>query len=118
MTEDTLHFMKEQTAALLAAPSCCQPLKDKANAWLAAVGTEQEAAAAAAYVEELEADLMPVDGLIAFAGSEAGRKVFGAELAAKLEAHGRELKAAGAAYCDCPACTAAAAILARKADIL
>lgn len=118
MTEDTLHFMKEQTAALLAAPSCCQPLKDKANAWLAAVGTEQEAAAAAAYVEELEADLMPVDGVIAFAGSEAGKETFGAELAAKLEAHGRELKAAGAAYCDCPACTAAAAILARKADIL
>ena len=32
-------------------------------------------------IAEVEADIMPVDGLIAFAGSEAGVKVFGEEMA-------------------------------------
>ena len=61
---------------------------------------------------------MPVDGLIAFAGSEAGAKVFGAEKAKQIEAHGKEIKAAGAKYCDCPACAAAEAILEKKDQML
>ena len=45
------------------------------------------------------------------------RQVFGAEAAPGVAAHGREIKAAGAKYCDCPACAAAAAILEKK-DLL
>ena len=59
------------------------------------------------------------EGLIAFAESEAGVKVFGGEDAArKVAAHGREIQAAGGKYCDCPACAAVEAILAKKDDIL
>ena len=60
---------------------------------------------------------MTVDGLIAFAESEAGAGVFGADHAKEVAAHAREIKAAGAKYCDCPACAAVEAILERK-DLL
>mgnify|MGYP006964180042 CR=1 FL=1 len=32
--------------------------------------------------------------------------------------HGREIKAAGAKYCDCPACAAVEAILSKKEELL
>ena len=58
-----------------------------------------------------------IDGLIAFAGSEDGKKIFGAEKAAGIEAHAKKIKAEGARFCDCPACTAVAAILTDKEDL-
>lgn len=118
MKQETLNFVKEQTAALIAAPSCSAEAKAAAEKWLAAVGTAEEAEATKAYVAELKADIMPIDGLIAFAGSEAGVDVFGAELAKNILAHAEEIKAAGAEYCDCPACAACKAILEKKAELL
>lgn len=118
MKQETLNFVKEQTAALIAAPSCSAEAKAAAEKWLAAVGTAEEAEATKAYVAELEADIMPIDGLIAFAGSEAGVGVFGAELAKNILAHAEGIKAAGAEYCDCPACAACKAILEKKAELL
>lgn len=58
---------------------------------------------------------MPIDGLIAFAGSETGAQVFGEETAKNVFAHGQKLKASGAKYCDCAACEA---ILEKKGEIL
>ena len=118
MKQETLNFVKEQTAALIAAPSCSAEAKAAAEKWLAAVGTAEEAEVTKAYVAELEADIMPIDGLIAFAGSDAGVGVFGAELAKNILAHAEEIKAAGAEYCDCPACAACKAILEKKAELL
>ena len=118
MKQETLNFVKEQTAALIAAASCSAEAKAAAEKWLAAVGTAAETEATKAYVAELEADIMPIDGLIAFAGSEAGVGVFGAELAKNILAHAEEIKAAGAEYCDCPACAACKAILDKKAELL
>ena len=54
---------------------------------------------------------MPIDGLIAFAGSEAGEKLFGKEVAGNILSHAKEIKSHGATHCDCPACSACAAIL-------
>ena len=71
-----------------------------------------------AAAEIMEADIVTVDGLIAFAGSEAGEKVFGTEKAKEVAAHAEEIKAAGAKYCDCPACAAVEAILEKKDQIL
>ena len=67
---------------------------------------------------ELEADIMPIDGLIGFAESDMGAQVFGADKAKDVAAHAREIKAAGAKYCDCPACAAVEAILEKKDAIL
>ena len=69
-------------------------------------------------VAELEADIMPIDGLISFAGSDMGAKVFGADGAKNILAHAKERKAAGAKYCDCPACAACEALLDQKDKIL
>ena len=91
MTKETLAFVTEKTKELTAAHSCCAELKEAANNWLAAAGTDKEAEATKAYVAELEADIMPIDGLIAFAESDMGVKIFGAEMAKNVTAHGKEM---------------------------
>lgn len=117
MTKDLLAYMTEEVNALKDAPSCCAEAKAVCEEWLAAVGTDKKAEATKKLLAEVEADIMPIDGLIAFAGSEAGAKVFGAEMAKTVLAHAEELKANGAKYCDCPACKACEAILAKKAEL-
>ena len=107
----------EKVKALINAPSCCAEANEAANKWLEAVNTEKQDEAAKALIEEIAADIIPIDGLIAFAGSEDGKKIFGEEKAAGIEAHAKKIKAEGARFCDCPACTAVAAILADKADL-
>ena len=106
--------IKELTQDLLQAPSACKEVKEAAQNYL----DEKEADAATAYVKELEADIMPIDGLISFAGSDMGAQVFGADGAKKILAHAEEIKAAGAKYCDCPACAACEALLNKKSEIL
>ena len=118
MDKEVLSFVVEKTHELMNAASCSKEAKASAQTWLDAVGTENEAAATKTYIAELEADIMPVDGLIGFAESEMGALVFGADKAKEVAAHAKEIKAAGATYCDCPACAAAEAILEKKDDIL
>ena len=119
MTQEVRDYVIEKTKELINAPSCSKEAKDAANARLAAAGTEKEAEETAKYLAELEEDIMPVDSLIAFANSEMGARVFGGEEAAKgVAAHGEAIKAAGANYCDCPACAAAEAILKKKEALL
>ena len=113
MEKQILNEVIEETKKLIAAPSCSQEAKDAANAWLDAVGTDNEEAETKKYIAELEEDIMPIDGLIGFAGSEAGAAVFGAEKANEVEAHAKEVNAAGGKYCDCPACTACEVILSK-----
>lgn len=77
--------IQELTNDLLAAPSACKEIKAAATAYLDSIGTEKEADAAKAYVAVLEADIMPIDGLISFAESDMGRKVFGIDGAKKKD---------------------------------
>lgn len=88
------------------------------QAWLDALDTENEAAATEKYIAELEGDIMPIEMLIAFAESDGGAQVFGPEKTKEVAAHAKEIQAAGAKYCDCPACAAFEAILARKDEML
>lgn len=110
--------IRELTEDLLAAPSACKEIKDAAQNYLNAVGTEKESEVAKSYVDELEADIMPIDGLIAFAESDMGAKVFGEEGAKNILIHAKDRKAAGEKYCDCPACAACEALLNKKSEIL
>lgn len=118
MNQNVRDYVTEKVNELIAAPSCCAEARAAAKNWLNAVGTNQETDASRRLIAELEMDIMPVDGLIAFAGSEAGVQVFGAETAKNIVAHGQELKSAGAKYCDCPACAASAAILSKKEELI
>ena len=118
MKKELLSFVIEKSNELINAPTCSKEAKTAAETWLAAVGTENEAAATETYIRELEADIMPIDNLIGFAESEQGGQYFGADAAKNIAAHAREIKAAGAKYCDCPACAAVEAILGKKDEIL
>ena len=117
MKKEVLDFVAEKTKELIDAPTCSQEAREAAKAWLDAVGTDKEHEETKKYIAELEEDIVTVDGLIAFAESEAGAGVFG-EKAPEVAAHGREIKAAGAKYCDCPACAAVEAILSKKEEML
>ena len=114
MDREVLDFVVKKTHELMDAASCSSEAKAAAQVWLDAVGTDREAAETAKYIAELEADIVTVDGLISFAQSEAGASVFGADNAKNIAAHAREIKAAGAKYCDCPACAAVEAIFEKK----
>jgi len=118
MNKEVLDYVVEKTHELMNASSCSQEAKAAGQTWLDAVGTDMEAAETKKYIAELEADIIPIDDLIGFAESEHGAQVFGAETAKGIAVHGKEIKAAGAVYCDCPACTAVAAILEKKEALL
>ncbi len=118
MTKETLEFVIAKTKELMAASTCSKEAKDAAQAWLDAVGTAGEAEETKKYIAELEADIVTIDGLIAFAGSDAGKRVFGADKASNVVEQAKKAKANGAAYCFCPACQAVEAILSKKAEMV
>ncbi len=118
MDKAVLHQIIEKTRELINAPTCSKETKEAAQRWLDAVGTDAEKEETKKYIDELEADIMPIDTLIGFAQSEKGMEYFGAETAANIAAHAKEIKAAGAQYCDCPACAVVAGILEKKDELL
>ena len=111
MKNETRALLKEKVNDLLAAPCACAEAKEAANRWLAAVGTADEDAETARLVAEMKEDVESIDDLLQFASSDLAVKLFGREKAEGFLAHAKELKASGALWCDCPACTAALAII-------
>lgn len=99
-----MSIIKEKVQEMISSYSCCAELKEVGQAWLDAEGTDKEAAATESLLAEIEEDLMPIDGMIAFADSEACVQIFGDKGAKDMQTHSREIKAKGAVYCDCPAC--------------
>ena len=55
-----LDYIVEKTKELIGAPTCCDEAKAAAQAWLDAVGTENQAAETERYFAELEEDIMPI----------------------------------------------------------
>ena len=107
----TASEMKPIVEALLNAPSCCPELKAVAQAWLVAVGTNQEAIVTGALLQEAKEDLCTIEHTIGFFESPAAEKIFGAEKAKAMAAHAKEIQAQGAKWCDCPACAACVKLL-------
>ena len=108
MCNECKEKLTAEVKKLMNAPSCCAEAKAACQKWLDADGDE---ASTKALKAEIAADIMPIDGLIAFAGSEAGEKLFGKEVAGNILSHAKDIKSQGATHCDCPACAACAAIL-------
>ncbi len=90
-------------------------MKVKARAW---IDNPDDKVIAKEFVDELEGDITDIDSLVTFANSPVPTKIFGEEGAKKFAAHANELKASGAKYCDCAACTAGLKILEGKEIIL
>ena len=103
--------MKPIVEALVNAPSCCPELKAVAQAWLVAIGTNQEAIVTGALLQEAKEDLCTIEHTIGFFESPAAEKIFGAEKAKSMAAHAKEIQAQGAKWCDCPACAACVKLL-------
>jgi hypothetical protein len=118
MNKDVEDYLKQKTADLLAAPMTCPEAKKAAKAWLAALGGKNEKAMTKAYFKELAEDVTSIEDLVSFAASPYAKKEFGEEGSKKFLAHAQAIQKAGATHCDCPACTAASAILAREKEAL
>ena len=108
----------EKVKALINTPSCCAELKAVGNDWLKALGEADEKMLSEKLLKELEADRQPIDDVIALFSSETGKNIVGAETAANMAAHFKEVKAAGGKWCDCPACKIAGEILDNKAVLV
>ena len=106
--------LADKTRALIAVPHTWAGLKDAAQKWLDTMEDgKANGAATDAYIAALEEGLMTVDACLAFAASDAGKAAFGDGLG-EFKAHMESLKAAGATYCDCDACTLTREILTEK----
>ena len=114
----TKQKIKSEVEKMIAAPSCCPELKAEGEAYLKAFGTAGEKAAAESLIREMKEDVTSIDDLIAFAGSEEGKQVFGADGAAKMTADAKAAKSHGEKYCICPACAAGGKLLDHEADLL
>lgn len=74
MSKETLEYVVAKAKELIVAPSCSAEAKEAAQAWIAAVGTDKQAEETKKFIAEMEEDIIPIDGLIAFAESDAGAK--------------------------------------------
>ena len=107
----------EKTKILLLSGWCCDELKEAAQAWLNSIGTDKEKEAGKKNVLKLQDSIVTVDGMLEFLPTDEAKAKFGEETAIKFYEHAKELKAQGIANCDCPACTAASAVLELKDEI-
>ncbi len=98
----TKQEIKAEVEKMIAAPSCCPELRAEGEAYLKAVGTSGERAAAESLIREMKEDVTSIDDLIAFAGSEDAKAA----------------KSQGGKYCICPACAAGGKLLDHEADLL
>lgn len=103
---------------LLLSDWCCDELKEAAQTWLNAIGTDEEKEAGKNYVLELQDSIVTVDGMLAFMPTDEAKAKFGEETANEVYEHAKKLKAQGIANCDCSACTVALAVLELKEEIL
>jgi hypothetical protein len=114
----TKQEIKSEVEKMIVASSCCPELKAEGEAYLKAVGTSGERAAAESLIREMKEDVTSIDDLIAFVGSEEGKQVFGVDGAAKMTEAATAAKSHGEKYCICPACTAGGKLLDHEADLL
>ncbi len=105
---------KELAKAVLDAFSACPEFKEAAQSYLDSVGTEKEAEAWSALVAEAEADIIPIDGAIAFFKTDKAMAIFGEDVAKAKLAETEKNKANGEKYCGCPGCKAAKDIIEYK----
>ena len=98
-------------------PSCHPELREVTRNYFSVLGTAEEKIAAQNFITALEAKVEPIETLVIFAHSNRAIEMFGAERAKIFAANADALKASGAKWCNCRACTLGLEILEHK-DIL
>ena len=109
--------VKELVQALLDAPTSNPTVKEFAQSWINAEGKPEQEELTKQLVPLAEQNIALIDETIGFAGSELGTQILGAEGAANLLQHAKDIKAKGAEFCDCPGCTACKHVIDLKAEI-
>ncbi len=113
MDKELFDYTAQKVEELLAAPSSSKVTLDAAQAWKDAIASGADAdVATTALLDAIDQHHTTIDELIAFA-SGAAKDIMGEEVAAGMLAHAQEIKAQGAKYCDCAACTATHELLAK-----
>ena len=106
-TQEMIELVKN----MISAETCCEDAAEAGRNWIESIGTERQNAATEKLIEELEEDIMPIDGVITFMQSDKAIAMMGKDKAASIEDHAKSVKEAGGKYCDCQACSAAKSIL-------
>ena len=106
--------LSQLVQALLDAPKSNPTVKEFAQSWFDAEGTEKQAELTKQLVSVAEQNIALID----YARSELAIHSLGEEGAANLLQHAKDLKAQGAEFCDCQACVAAKNIIDLKAEIM
>ena len=115
---DMTHTQLSQLVqALLDAPKSNPTVKEFAQSWFDAEGTEKQAELTKQLVSVAEQNIALIDEVIDYARSERAIQSLSEEGAAKLLQHAKDIKAEGAEFCDCDACVAAKNIIDLKAEI-
>lgn len=79
MTQELKYQIIDKIREMISAPSCCQELKTKADEYLVAVGTTREDKKFRELVDEIKADIIPVDAMVEFMASPQATEKFGEE---------------------------------------
>jgi signal transduction histidine kinase len=109
--------LSQLVQALLDAPKSNPTVKEFAQSWFDAEGTEKQAELTKQLVSVAEQNIALIDEVIDYARSERAIQSLGEEGAANLLQHAKDIKAEGAEFCDCAACVAAKNIIDLKAEI-
>ena len=113
MEKELFDFTAQKVDELLAAAPSSQHTREACQAWKDAIAAGDDVdAATTVLLDALDEHHTTIDELIAFA-SGAAKDIMGEEVAAGMLAHALEIKAKGAKYCDCAACTPTHELLAK-----
>ena len=109
--------VKKLVQALLDAHTSNPTVKEFAQSWIDAEDTPKQAELTKQLVSVAEQNIVLIDETIGFAGSELATQLLGAEGAANLLQHAKDIKAQGAEFCDCDSCVACKNVIDLKAEI-
>ena len=113
MDKELFDYTAQKVEELLAATSSSKETLDAAQGWKDAIASGADAdEATKELLDILDRHHTTIDELIGFAQGPA-KDIMGEEVAAGMLAHALQIKGEGAKYCDCAACTAAHALLAK-----
>jgi hypothetical protein len=105
MNKELMDYTATKVNEMLDAPSASADTKKAAQAWKDAIAAGADSdAATSTLLDAISKHQTTIDDLIGFVGSDAAKKLFGEEKAAKMLAHAQARKKAGARFCDCAAC--------------
>ena len=113
MDKELFEYTAQKVEELLAAPSSSKTTRDAAQGWKDAIAAGADAdEATTKLLDAIDEHHTTIDELIAFAQG-AAKDIMGEEVAANMLAHALQIKGEGAKYCDCAACAATHALLAK-----